>query len=90
MKKRHKACGQFYGAATIGERGQVMIPAEARRAMDLKKGEKLLVFGMGCDMITFSKLSKIEQFESHLSTQLDLIRSALKKQNRNKAISPHH
>lgn len=70
---------QFYGATTVGEKGQVVIPAEAREAMGLKKGDKLLVFGMGCDMVALSKLSKVEQFASHLSGRLDAIREVIKK-----------
>jgi AbrB family looped-hinge helix DNA binding protein len=70
---------QFYGATTVGEKGQVVIPAEAREAMGLKKGDKLLVFGMGCDMVALSKLSKVEQFASHLSNRLDAIREVIKK-----------
>lgn len=70
---------QFYGATTIGEKGQVVIPAEAREAMGLKKGDKLLVFGMGCDMVALSKLSKVEQFASHLSGRLDAIREVINK-----------
>jgi len=70
---------QFYGTATIGEKGQVVIPAEARESMDIKKGDKLLVFGMGCDMIALTKLSKVEQFASHLSGRLDAIREIIKK-----------
>jgi AbrB family looped-hinge helix DNA binding protein len=34
----------FVGAVTIGERGQVVIPAEAREAYGLRAGEKVLVF----------------------------------------------
>jgi AbrB family looped-hinge helix DNA binding protein len=34
----------FLGTATVGERGQVAIPAEARRALDIKPGSKLLFF----------------------------------------------
>jgi AbrB family looped-hinge helix DNA binding protein len=34
----------FYGAVTVGERGQIVIPAEARKTLDLKHGDKLLVF----------------------------------------------
>ena len=70
---------QFYGATTVGEKGQVVIPSEARKAMGIKKGEKLLVFGIGCDMVAFSKLSKVEQFASHLSGRLDAIREVIKK-----------
>lgn len=61
----------------MGEKGQVVIPAEAREAMKLQKGDKLLVFGMGCDMIAFSKLSNLEKFADHLSQKLHAIRSII-------------
>ena len=38
---------KFYGSTIIGEKGQVVIPKEAREDLKLKKGDKLLVFGMG-------------------------------------------
>ncbi len=79
MAKNKKNGEQFYGTATLGEKGQVVIPAEARESMGIKKGDKLLVFGMGCDMLTFSKLSKVEQFATHLSSRLDTIREVIKK-----------
>lgn len=78
MAKKNKDSEQFYGTTTLGEKGQVVIPVEARKSMNIKKGDKLLVFGMGCDMLAFSKLSKIEQFASHLSGQLDTIRTIIK------------
>ncbi|HCG98953.1 MAG: hypothetical protein A2074_05455 [Candidatus Aquicultor primus] len=34
----------FLGTATVGERGQVAIPAEARRALEIEPGSKLLFF----------------------------------------------
>lgn len=70
---------EFYGTTTVGAKGQVVIPAEARKAMGLKDGEKLLVFGMGCDMIAFTKLSNVEKFASHLSNNLQSIRTIIKK-----------
>jgi AbrB family looped-hinge helix DNA binding protein len=79
MAKYHKNSEQFYGTTTLGEKGQVVIPAEARKAMGIKKGDKLLVFGMGCDMLAFSKLSKVEQFASHLANRLNAIRKIIKK-----------
>lgn len=33
----------FYGSVTVGERGQIVIPADARAEMDIKPGDKLLV-----------------------------------------------
>lgn len=41
---QHSLGDLFYGAVTIGERGQVVIPAEARKQSGLEPGEKLLVF----------------------------------------------
>jgi AbrB family looped-hinge helix DNA binding protein len=34
----------FLGSATVGERGQVVIPADARKAYGIEIGDKLLVF----------------------------------------------
>jgi AbrB family looped-hinge helix DNA binding protein len=33
----------FYGSVTVGERGQIVIPAEARAKLGFKSGDKLLV-----------------------------------------------
>ncbi len=33
----------FYGTSTVGERGQVVIPAEAREYLKLQAGDKLMV-----------------------------------------------
>lgn len=35
----------FYGAVTVGERGQVVIPAQARRDHGITSGDKLIVLG---------------------------------------------
>ena len=37
---------KVYGTTTLGERGQVVIPAAARSAMGLQKGDKLIVIGL--------------------------------------------
>ncbi len=79
MVDKNKKDEQFYGTATVGEKGQIVIPAEARESMGLKKGDKLLVFGMGCDMFALSKLSNVERFASHLSGRLGAIRKIIKK-----------
>ncbi|MFC1946854.1 AbrB/MazE/SpoVT family DNA-binding domain-containing protein [Chloroflexota bacterium] len=38
---------KFYGATTIGERGQVVIPAEARKDLELSHSTKVMVFSGG-------------------------------------------
>ena len=34
----------FYGSSTLGERGQLVIPAEARMEMGFHPGDKILIF----------------------------------------------
>ena len=36
---------KFYGSVTVGERGQISIPADARRDMAIEPSDKLLTFG---------------------------------------------
>lgn len=68
----------FYGSTTIGEKGQVVIPQEVRDKMQLHKGDKLMVFGMGGEMVTLAKISHFEKFEKHLSKRLEGIRKIIK------------
>jgi AbrB family looped-hinge helix DNA binding protein len=82
-KKKGKVPGppfelEFHGATVVGERGQAVIPAEARKAHDLEKGDKLLVFTMG-ESIVFTKLSGLEKFEEHLAKRLGAIRELIEK-----------
>ncbi len=36
--------GKVYGAVTVGERGQLVIPAELRKALNIRTGDQLMVF----------------------------------------------
>ena len=36
---------KFYGATVVGERGQIVIPADARKDMEITPGTRLLVLG---------------------------------------------
>ena len=36
---------RFYGAINVSDRGQIVIPAQARRDFGIEVGDKLLVFG---------------------------------------------
>ena len=44
MKKPWDLEQLFCGSVTVGERGQVVIPAEARKLCGVESGDKLLVF----------------------------------------------
>jgi AbrB family looped-hinge helix DNA binding protein len=62
---------KFYGVTTVGERGQVVIPAEARRDLELTPATKLLVFGShsgGGIMIT-----KAESFAEFLTKAVSMM-----------------
>lgn len=52
---------KFYGSVTVSERGQMVIPAEARKDFNIGVGDKVLVFGdmkMGIWIATFGILEK--------------------------------
>jgi len=70
---------KFYGSVTVGERGQVVIPASARTQLNIRQGEKLLVFKMKDDAILFSKASGVEKFVEHMESKLGNIRKILSK-----------
>lgn len=36
--------GEFIGTATVGDKGQIVLPIEARRALEFKPGDKLMVY----------------------------------------------
>ena len=35
----------FFGSVTVGEKGQIVIPAKARKVFDIKAGDQLIVLG---------------------------------------------
>ena len=51
----------FYGSVTVGERGQIMIPLEARTELGFKHGDKLLVLkDPHCKGIMVAKLDEFK------------------------------
>jgi AbrB family looped-hinge helix DNA binding protein len=52
---------KFYGSVTVSERGQIVIPADARKDFGIKTGDKLLVFGdleRGLGIATFGIMQR--------------------------------
>lgn len=63
----------FYGTVTVSERGQVSIPAQARRDLNIQPGEKLLVLG---DPEQGLALIKLETMMQNAPGSAELIRAA--------------
>lgn len=72
----HHGPKKLYGTATVGSKGQVVIPAEAREELGLEAGDKLYVIGsMHSGGIVFLKEEMLESMLIHLTEQLEGIRS---------------
>lgn len=53
----------FFGSVTVGERGQVVIPAEARKRFDIEPGDKLLIMSdPGKRSLMLCKLDALRDF----------------------------
>lgn len=61
----------FYGAVTVGERGQIVIPAQARRDLKIQAGDKLLVLG---DPQQGLALAKLEMLMENLQNSASLLK----------------
>ena len=67
---------KIYGSATVGERGQVVIPANIRKSFRMKPGDKLIVFAKH-EMIG---LIPAEEFSQMLDKASEML-SKFRKQN---------
>lgn len=63
---------EFYGSATVGERGQIVIPADARDKFDIKPGDKLLIFSSmhGRHSLNIIKSEQVTEFVSRAMAKL--------------------
>ena len=68
--------GKIYGAATVGERGQISLPAEARRELGINPGDKVMVFGNKLnDSVVLIKADVFESFADFFMTKLNKLGS---------------
>jgi AbrB family looped-hinge helix DNA binding protein len=66
----------FFGAVNVGERGQIVIPAEARKKLDIHTGDKLLVLGHPAkNGLMLVKIGAMREFLNDLATKLNLAES---------------
>jgi len=71
---------KLYGTATIGSKGQVVIPADAREELGLKAGDRLYVASAGPGGLVFLKEEMLENIVAQMAAQVEGFR-ALKNQS---------
>ena len=69
---------KFYGSVTVSERGQIVIPAEARKDFDIKTGDKLLVLADLEKGIVFTKANFMLQMMEGTLNAMQKIESIIK------------
>lgn len=56
----------LFGMVRIGDKGQIVIPKQARDIFGLKPGDQLLVLGDESQGIALVKASRLQQFASEI------------------------
>ncbi len=73
---------KFYGTAVVGERGQIVIPAEARRELEITPGEKLIIMGnLHGDGLMIIKTESMAQMLSKFTEQMSMFERMIKEAN---------
>jgi AbrB family looped-hinge helix DNA binding protein len=65
---------KMFGTATVGTKGQVVIPADAREEMGIKTGDKLYVFGAK-HFVGFIKEDEFREMLDRLTEQADVAKN---------------
>ena len=63
----HLSKGKIYGTVTVGERGQVVIPAETRKHFKIKSGDKLIVFAKHHEVICLIPAQEFDRFLNEMA-----------------------
>jgi bifunctional DNA-binding transcriptional regulator/antitoxin component of YhaV-PrlF toxin-antitoxin module len=80
MKQRdRRPMGKCFGTAVLGPRGQLVIPAEARKELGIDTGNKFLVFGhFEGQGLMFIKVEAAEEFLNLVTSGLDEVAKFIK------------
>ncbi len=69
---------ESFGSTTLGKKGQVVIPAEIRKKMNLKAGDNFVVI-LANNSIAFLPAGKVEEMVSELEKTIDKFKKITKK-----------
>jgi AbrB family looped-hinge helix DNA binding protein len=72
MNKESLHDKKLYGTATVGTKGQVVIPADAREELGIEAGDRLYVIG-SCrgGFVGLLKEESLESIMQHLARQIE-------------------
>lgn len=71
---------QLYGSATVGTKGQVVIPVDAREALNIKTGDRLYALGSESrGWIGFIKEDKLREVVDHITENVEQYKNILNK-----------
>lgn len=69
---------KLYGTATVGTKGQVVIPADARKALNIEEGDRLYVVGSHkAQWVGFIKEDQLREMVSHLTDNIEQYKDLL-------------
>ncbi len=69
---------KLYGTATVGTKGQVVIPADARESLDIKTGDRLYVVGsQSKQWVGFLKEEQLREMVAHLTDNIEQYKDIL-------------
>lgn len=69
---------KLYGTATVGTKGQVVIPADARQALGIETGDRLYVVGSDkAGWVGFLKEEQLRALVAHLTDNIDSFKDVL-------------
>lgn len=69
---------KLYGTATVGTKGQVVIPAEAREELGIQTGDRLYVVGSGQhSWIGFIKEEQFRELVEHITSNAENFKKIL-------------
>lgn len=71
---------KFYGSTTVGERGQIVLPAKLRNDFNIKKGDKFLVIGNAESYrIVLVNPESMSTYLDVMSQQINKMKTTIKK-----------
>jgi AbrB family looped-hinge helix DNA binding protein len=74
---------KLYGTATVGTKGQIVIPAEAREELGLAPGDRLYIAGSSTKKVLFClKEDQLRTLVAKMTGDLDAVNEVLSKSDK--------